>query len=197
MRIFVGIPISEDLGKKIEEWSSGFARDLRQKEKFRFIKPKNLHITLVPPFDVSPSPQPFPARGEGGKGEVPTLAEIIKKLKGVSRGVEPFKVRFDRVEFGPNKYQPRLIWASGEAPKGIQDLRLKIYEALGKKVDDRPYRLHCTLARFGKMQNVEFGMQNEIITSVDWKILVDHFVLYESKLFPQGAEYEILEEFKL
>jgi len=150
----------------------------------RWVKPKNLHITLVPPW-----------QSEG-------IEAISHKLKAIS--FTPFEIKFESISFGPNKNDPKLIWASGTATKEILDLRLKIYEALGQKADERPFRLHMTLARlpFDFAPSTPLGSFAQDILrflpeNVKWRMVVDRFVLYESLLKPEGAEYEVLEEFRL
>jgi 2'-5' RNA ligase len=100
------------------------------------------------------------------------------------------------VSFGPTPKKPRLIWAEGQASREILDLRLKIYEALGRKSEGRPFKLHLTLARFRPADFAAFPLKvlNE---KVPWRERFGSFVLMRSRLSPQGADYEAVEEFKL
>jgi len=176
-RIFIGIPASEEIKQK-----AGLFHQAHLDLPVRWIKPRNLHITLVPPWAIDSAQD---------------LEQIINSLKG-SSAVEPFRVSFNRIEFGPNNKNPRLIWASGAATKEILDLRLKIYDCLKQTPDSRLFRLHMTLARVPSAGS-DIGEWTRTIRegNIDWTMKVDRFVLYESHLSPEGAEYEVVSEFKL
>lgn len=185
-RIFIGIPASNEIKVKVDIFH-------RQHQDLpgRWIEPRNLHITLVPPWQA----------------HAPEIAEIIRNLKD-QPWVKPFMVKFDTIKLGPDPREPRLIWARGEASPPVINLRNKIYEALGQKLDDRPFKLHMTLARLrhsippqsplilrgeGKAAHPLIILRGG--EKLDWTMEVDRFVLYESHLSPQGAEYEIIKEF--
>lgn len=142
----------------------------------RWILGKNLHITLVPPWAED------------------NVDDIISRLKKAEAG--GFDVKFDNISLGPNGNEPRLIWAKGQTPKELLDLRLKIYDSLGGQLESRPFRLHLTLARFRSedFENFPVKILNE---SVNWPMRAERFVLYESHLSPDGADYEVLAEFLL
>ncbi len=166
-RIFVGIPISDELQEKILLFSKQ-----QQSLPVRWLKGKNLHITLAPPWRTW------------------DWKEIYEKLKAIKQ--EPFKIVFDKISFGPNPKEPRLIWVSGKAPKQIYDLRYKIYEIIEQELDNKQLIMHSTLARFrpGDFKNFPVKELNE---DINWQMDVDSFVLYQSRMLPQAAEYEILE----
>ena len=173
MRIFIGIPASEKIKAKAFEF-------YRQHQDLpgQWIKPKNLHITLVPPWEIMEH----------------EAHDIKQKLKKVD--FQQFEVIFEDISFGPNPREPRLIWARGSVPKQIDDFRLKIYEALGQTPDNRQFRLHMTLARFRSEDFGHFALQR-LDENINWKEKVKSFVLMQSHLLPQGVEYEVLEEFDL
>jgi 2'-5' RNA ligase len=173
-RIFVGIPISKELQGKVLEWETKI-KDLSFKNEVRWIEGKNLHITLVPPREVMEH----------------ATYNIEQKLQSVR--AQAFSISFNKITFGPNAREPRMIWAAGEGGQTINNLRLTIYRQLGQQPDERPFRLHATLAR---LKNFHMQTQQEI-SKVDWSMKVEKFVLYESRLLPQGSDYEVLAEFPL
>lgn len=174
-RIFVAVLISKELQGEIFAWEQNFKSN--PNSPIRWVEPKNLHVTLVPPF-----------------GDASGLRPIIDSLKTVK--AESFNIRFESISFGPDRNRPRMIWATGQALQKIEDLRYKIYGALGREPEKRPFRLHATLARFKPEDFAGFPIKN-FDEKTDWRQKVDSFVLMESHLSAQGADYEILEKFEL
>ena len=84
-RIFVAIGISEDLKASIAKWQKQNA-----KLAIRFIQPKNLHLTLIPPWYEDPK-------------------KIIKQMQKFSSSVKPFSLKFHLIES-----RPRLVWMKGK-----------------------------------------------------------------------------------
>ena len=166
-RIFVGIPILDHI-------HLGFAQNLRQEKNIRWILPKNLHVTLAPPWYEK------------------DINGIINRLKKVK--ANPFEITFNKISFGPNPKAPRLIWASGKAPEEIIKLKTSIEQVLSKQPEDRKFQMHATLARFKAEDFKKFGI-HQLEETVSWRQKAEKFALYESHLSPQGADYEILEEF--
>ncbi len=110
--------------------------------------------------------------------------------------IKPFEIKFNRVSWGPDPKQPRLIWAAGSAVPELRDLRLKIYEALGKPAEARPFRPHITLARL-KREDAHRLPYKHLNMPVDWPQRVGSFVLMQSHLSPHGSDYEVLAEFPI
>lgn len=172
-RVFVAIPISENTEREILKWAEDF-----QSLPVRWLKGKNLHVTLIPPWY------------EGN------VEKIKNALQGTRRNIEPFDMLFQKVTFGPNPREPRLIWAEGERPRELLELKINIERALGVSPERRPWRTHLTLARFRPEQFRSFPMKN-LNERVRWKETVTSFVLMESHLEKTGAEYEVLSRFEL
>jgi 2'-5' RNA ligase len=172
MRIFVAIPAALEMQAVVERWQ----REQRGLPPVRWIAGRNLHITLVPPWEESD----------------------IERVAAVLAGVEaaPFEVRFSRAESGPDRGAPRLIWATGETPPALLQLRDAVAGALGIEPERRAYRLHMTLARYRSMPPGQVPPRVPP-RPIDWRMPVVSFVLYASHLLPGGAEYEVLREVRL
>lgn len=239
-RIFIGIPASEEIKKLAGEWgltslNPSFERreikstPLLAKERqgevnIRWVAPRNLHITLVPPWQAEEAEMPDiinrlknvchfdPERAERVEGDKslndrnlrdPSTRPDKLGLGLDDKHLKPFTISFSKIEFGPNAREPRMIWATGKAEKTINDLRLTIYRSLGFEIDERPFRLHITLARI-KASNLSrpFGSPSPSFGegknewAIVWQMKVDRFVLYESRLLPEGAEYKVIEEIR-
>ncbi|TSC60404.1 MAG: 2'-5' RNA ligase [Parcubacteria group bacterium LiPW_15] len=175
IRVFVGIPISEELREKIGKWAES-----HKDWPLRFVSGTGLHITLVPPW--------YAENSDCAVGQLDDIATAVK----------PFNIKFKKITFGTSSKRPRLIWTMGEDYDKEGMLRLKaVAEAVfGQKPEVRPYSPHLTIARF---KEEDFGKMptKELDENVDWEMEVNFVVLYESKLHHSGAEYEILKKIEL
>lgn len=173
-RIFIAIPISQNLQKEILGW------EIKYKPLFgdevRWLSGKNLHITLVPPWY------------ESNLGKVYAALDSISGLT--------FDIIFEIVRFGPDPQRPRLIWAEGEAPKTLLAIQENVRQALGRPSEKRLWKLHLTIARF-KPQNFQNFRVKDFNEGVMWKETVKSFVVMQSHLSRQGAEYEVLKKYNL
>lgn len=175
-RIFIAIGASEHLQKEILNWVSDAGSKLDK--QIRWIRPEDLHITLVPPWYEE------------------NVERIASKLLEKIHGRNPFEIRFANVSYGPDPKNPRLIWASGEAPVEIKELKMGVETALGFESGERPYLLHITIARF-KEGDFEHFKIKELNGSIDWRDEVKSIRVMESHLSRSGAEYEILKEISI
>ncbi len=174
IRIFVGIPVSEEIREKISKLADGF-----RGWPLRWVAGNGLHITLVPPW--------YAESADCAVGEINDLASATA----------PFKIKFNKITFGTSPKRPRLIWTIGEDYDKEVILRLKTTaEAVfGQKTANRPYVPHLTIARFNEADFDKFPT-NDLDEKIDWEMEADSVALYESKLYHSGAEYEILKEIK-
>lgn len=170
-RIFVALPISLEFQNEILKFQKKF-KNLNT----RWIDGKNLHLTLVPPWYEK------------------DINLVLEKLKSLEGQFVNFKIRFNLIELGPNQFNPRLIWAVGDRPKELLNLRLKILEVLNQKPENREFKTHLTLARFNSNQKFN---NLKIKENFFWEEEFREFVLMESHLLKSGAEYEVLERIKL
>ncbi len=178
-RIFLAVLASGELARSADEFSRKYSR-----LPVRWLKSHNLHFTLVPPWyaeDVNTAI---------------TLLGRLDRLPAQTGLPDPFDIFLNRVSFGPSPREPRLIWAEGQAPKPMADLKSALERCLGQRPESRPVRLHLTLARF-RPENFQGFPVKQIDEQVSWRMTVDSFALLESHLSQSGAEYELLKEFRL
>lgn len=171
-RIFAAIPISRPLQERILSWRENYAA-----LPVRWLDGKNLHITLVPPWHET------------------DCETTMRKLK-IIEGNGELDIEFREVSYGPVLEKPRLIWASGNAPQELLNLKKKTENIFGRKSGYRPWLMHLTIARFDPRDFPEFPLKN-LDEKVSWKERVSSVVLMESLLKPSGADYEIIAEAKL
>ena len=108
----------------------------------------------------------------------------------------PITADFNSVSFGPNRNFSRLIWAIGKAPEAIIVLKKALEESLNKPSERNDFLLHLTLARF-KPEDFQFFTIKKIDDEINWKETFNEFVIMQSHLSPKGADYEIVEKYKL
>ncbi|MCL5004467.1 MAG: RNA 2',3'-cyclic phosphodiesterase [Patescibacteria group bacterium] len=173
MRIFIAIPISKKLQKEIEKYRE-FYSDLPA----RWLEGKNLHITLIPPWEED------------------NIDEVKDILKTIESKIGSFEMNFEKVSFGTNSYSPRLIWAIGKTPKQIIELKKLLENALNMPSERNDFLLHLTLARFRPEDFKNFPVK-KIDDKINWREIVEEFIIMRSHLSRNGAEYEILERFRL
>lgn len=173
MRIFVALPISEKLQKEVEKF-----QELYPDLKVRWLDGKNFHITLIPPWE------------EKNIDKIKSILKLSENKTG------PIVTDFIRVFFGPNLYNPRLIWAIGKAPEQIIKLKKDLENMLKMPSERNDFLLHLTLARF-KPENFQFFPIKKIDDKINWKEIFNEFVIMQSHLSLNGADYEVLEKYKL
>jgi 2'-5' RNA ligase len=172
-RIFIALKISEELQTAIMEREAKWGN-----LPVRWIKGKNLHITVIPPWYVQ---------------DIQPVINLLKTLEGATGDIE---MKFDTVCPGPDPFSPRLIWTEGRTPEKLPLLKKKLELLLKLKPEKRPFLLHLTLARF-KQEDFKDFPNKKFRETVDWKDTAASLVLMESKLSPSGADYDVLAEFKL
>lgn len=172
-RVFAAIKISDRLTADILDWEKKFRR-----LPVRWLAGKNLHITLVPPWYEK---------------NIDEVKETLGQIGGVSG---PFKISFQEVKYGPDPGRPRLIWAEGPAPKELLLIKQILEKVLKQKGEKRSFLLHLTLARFRPETFLSFP-EKHLKERVNWKDKIKSVVLMESHLSRSGADYEVLEEYRL
>lgn len=163
----MAIPISDRLQKEISAWEKNLPA-----LPLRYLVGRNLHITLIPPWYVD---------------DIGKCDGLVKKTSRFGR----FNIKFNTVSFGPNIYQPRLIWATGNAPPEIIGLRDALSDIFDQPKETRPFRLHLTIARFNPIDFPTFPIK-KLKENVLWEEEVNSVVVMESHLSRQGADYEII-----
>src|SRR5690348_8821422 len=123
-RIYIAVKISDFLQGQIIDWGKAYPSI-----PARWTAGKNLHITLVPPWQEN------------------DLGRIVELLRPVPQHFQPFSIHFNKIKLGPNAKKPRMIWASGSTPPELVNVKTSIEQALGQTPEPRPLSIHITLAR--------------------------------------------------
>lgn len=173
-RLFIGCAVSSVVQQRVLEW-----RRLHARLPARFTTPKNLHITIVPPWEET---------------DETTIKQTISQLTLPVTG--PLEFIFNWVCFGPDPAEPRLIWAEGEVSPGFAELKYRLEESLWLPHDKRPLRPHLTIARFHPEDFRRFP-QKTLGEAVTWTETAEKFSLFESRLGRGGADYTPIADWPL
>ncbi len=184
MRLFVAVELPEEIRTGIEH----LQRDLKSKgQGVRWVQPRSIHCTLKFLGDVA-------------EEQVPSLVTALTPC--AER--PPFTVGVRETGVFPRWSDPRVIWV-GVAPvePELAELQRAVEHALvplGFPREEREFHPHLTLGRVkqkNRLQNL-VGYIREIRSAIDLgSFPVDEFVLFQSILRPEGAEYRAVHKFKL
>ncbi|MFZ1654982.1 MAG: RNA 2',3'-cyclic phosphodiesterase [Candidatus Moraniibacteriota bacterium] len=176
-RLFIGIPLSSRLHKRLESEVSRF-------ERFPIIPTRkgNFHVTLI-------------FLGFVNEEEIP---RIMSALEEAVADTEPFELDFSMIQPEPNDEHPSMIWLTGDTSPALVLLRNAVASALDYLTPaSKTFRPHILLAkvRRGKFEALdtkpEFTKPLHIIESVDT------ITLFESTTDAGKRAYLPLAEFPL
>lgn len=141
----------------------------------RFVRPENIHVTLVPPW----------------REEDP--ARAAAKVREAIRGISPFDLSFTKICAGPNRREPRLIWTEAVESEAAAELKRRLNAAL-QNDDGRPYRPHVTLGR------LKTGYNSDVLArfageEISWPERVSSVTLFETN--SDGSPYTVLDAISL
>ncbi|HWQ25941.1 MAG TPA: 2'-5' RNA ligase family protein [Chlorobaculum sp.] len=166
-RVFIGMPAGQGLVE-----AAGAFRGSHIDMQVRWVKPENLHLTLVPPWECR------------------DVGPVCRAIEDAAKGLAPVDVLFNKVSFGPEQRRPRLIWATGAPPAALAELsrRLQGLPGIDEEPQRLPFLLHLTLARFNS-HDLRSMASKKLRETVEWNGTLDAICLYESIMKPGGAEY--------
>jgi RNA 2',3'-cyclic 3'-phosphodiesterase len=186
VRLFVALEIPsavrENLATLIAELRAADAS--APKNKARWVRPENLHVTLK-----------FIGHVEADK------LDAIRAALAEVRPEQPVELRFRGLGFFPNDKRPRVFWAGIDASPNLALLASEIdtrMENLGIPRETKEFAPHLTLARFdppGISEKLRAAAR-ENYTREFGTLRTGEFHLIESKTRPTGAEYTRLSSFR-
>lgn len=176
MRVFVGVPITEELKKKILPFQKEI---LSSGADVKLVSPEQLHFTLK------------------FLGEIKDVNNVVLKLRELRK--KKFSVEVKDVGVFPSEKVVHVVWAGSESEEFVSLVKA-VQDALNdvRKEDYRDVVPHLTVARVRSSKNIRKLL--DVIKSFKGKsfgtLVVDRFVLYESVLTAQGPVYKVVEEFR-
>ncbi len=174
MRAFIAIDLPDALHAALTDAQNNFRGVCRDA---RWTRPEGIHLTLK-------------FLGEISDAQTKQVVEALNALG----SFEPFPVEVKGFGFFPGDNRPRVLWAGVTAPPALADLAGRIetaMEKIGFAREDRAYSPHLTLARFQvpRPQTALQAMVTEKSEASLGQFAASEFILFESKLLPQGAQY--------
>jgi RNA 2',3'-cyclic 3'-phosphodiesterase len=149
-------------------------------------KPEQMHVTLKFFGDTPDS----------------RIPEIEKALSGSLKNHQEFDIELKHVKLFGSRYKPQVIWLGMEDHGEMRNLFRDVQEQLGKigyQNDRQNFVPHLTLGRVKKTDNLQ-RFHTVISEFTDYKadiLTVSEFILFESRLQPQGAVHIPLKRMKL
>ncbi len=176
MRLFVAIPIPQDLTARLASFASGV-------RGARWVRPEGMHITL---YFV-------------GDADRQHASDLDVELSQIS--MPAFDLRSDRFGYFERGNKIKSIWAGVENSEALRYLQGRVETAAvraGFAREERKYKPHITLARLNHTRAQDVGQWIAAHDAMEpAKIAVEHFTLYRSHLAREGAIYEPLIEYTL
>lgn len=181
MRIFIGIPFSEENKKELKKVQS---RVMEKSRGGRFADPQNFHLTLK------------------FIGEIPK--EKLQEIKGVLRRLAKEETPFDMELQGFGTFQKGktyIPWLGVEKGlgvlEGMQERIETALEDIGYQKENRPFRPHMTFGRKVQLSFSDETYLREILKQERITIEVSSIAIMESTRINGDLVYPILEEFPL
>ncbi len=176
MRVFIALPLPQEAATVLADWAHDFS--LINSFPLRLFSEEEMHLTIIPPWQAE-------------ENELETFKKIINKAAQLSK---PIFMELNKISYGTNEDNPRLIWATGPYLPKAEELRNRIYGLL-KEVNSGPDVIqypriltHITMIRFGE------GSLGKPKTRLNEKIVVradlSGVSLFESVPSSNGTRYK-------
>ncbi|WP_445666524.1 RNA 2',3'-cyclic phosphodiesterase [Fodinibius sp. AD559] len=176
MRLFIAIPLPKGVKQKLV----GLQQPI---DGLRWQSQEQMHLTLK-------------FVGEVNKA---TAAELREELDKIDH--PEFSMTIAGIGCFPEGKPPKVVWAGIKENMILEELHQKVEdrcEKMGIAPENRPYKPHVTIGRTKstpKRAVTSFINQHKTFALPD--IPVDEFVLFESKLYPDGARHQRLQTYLL
>ncbi len=176
MRLFIAIELPDEVKKLLSRMRSDVPGA-------RWVPVEQLHLTL------------------SFLGEVDDVT--VKQLTGELAAIHApgFDLRFSGTGCFPGRSRPRVLWVGLDPEPLLSNLASLVRKALltcGIPQEERPFSAHITLAR------LKFPASREVAAFLDQPqrqelptVAVREFILFQSRLTPQGAIHTPLKSFPL
>jgi len=181
-RLFVAIDLPDEVRSKLQDLQRAlkpFARDAK------WVNPAGIHLTIK-------------FLGATDVDKIPALDESLNLI---AKAHQPLAIHLMGCGFFPNLRRPNVLWAGVIAPDLAMLQQSIEHETarLGFEKENRPFTPHLTLARFKNNKGLlPPAKETEKYAGVELASFVaNRFVLFDSILHRQGAEYHKLGIFHL
>ncbi len=185
IRSFLAFELPEEIDKIVARTS---AEMRRHGLDVRWVRPANIHLTIVFMGDVDPE----------------RFNAIEAALDPVCRGHKPFWVALKGTGVFPNKRRPNVVWIglAGDVEE-MSQFRDALQDQLtffGVQKEARPFKPHLTLGRFRRGSAPGEGLDRALSSFADLESPVcalEGLTLFRSDLKPEGPIYTRLKQWAL
>lgn len=176
-RLFVGIPLSKALKKRLVREMEAFP-----KEATLLTREENLHVTL---FFL-------------GFVYEEQVAEVCATVGEACENLESFELEFTGMKLMESPENPKMIWLTGVASEGLKKLREEVEKAFASFVTEKKeYRPHVTLAKLKKQKWLKLAKVPELKEKLHLIEPVDTVCVFESLTIDGKRRYEPIDTFSL
>jgi 2'-5' RNA ligase len=179
IRAFIALEVTAPLKELLQGWQKAFRRG---GDRVGWVQPAGMHLTLKFLGDVE-------------DGMVPKIAEQIQRAC-LHRA--PFSVTLQGAGVFPGVKRPRVLWVGiGEGREQVKEIFQDLDPLLGEigfPRETRPFHPHVTLGRIKGLED-RAGFAARVVERRETEVgtmRVEAVHLIESRLRPQGAEYQTL-----
>ncbi|MFH0736988.1 MAG: RNA 2',3'-cyclic phosphodiesterase [Candidatus Micrarchaeota archaeon] len=172
MRVFVSVPVPDDLLAKV----SALGKELAQ-DGVSLVRPENMHLTL---------------RFLGEMDEK-RVGDVEQRLRAVRFGA--FRCGLKGVGVFPDENYVKVVWAGCESGGKLEALAKDVMGALSGFGGDERFTAHLTIARVKKKIDAKPFLARHKDDGFG-SFEVKNFHLMQSVLKPTGPEYSVLASFE-
>ena len=184
IRSFIAIELPDGIQSGLENTQQEL-KSMRLRA--RWVKPRNIHLTLKFLGDIDPS----------------DIDNIAGAMDDAVREFAPFTLKVGGIGFFPGIKRPRVVWVGlGGDSQILFDLQRKLEDrlaAVGFPKEKRAFKAHLTLGRIRDAVHPDIAGRaiQQFARSAGQHFTADRIILFKSDLKPTGAEYSKLKETKL
>lgn len=176
-RLFVGIPLSSSLRKRLVQEMS-----LWPKEAILQTSRENLHVTL---FFL-------------GFIQEEEIGAICARVGEACKDTEAFEMQFTGMKLMESEVSPKMIWLAGEPNDDIRRLIEKIEKTFSAFIREKKiYRPHVTMAKIKKSKWLKLEKKPVLKENLALIESVDTIAVFESLSLEGKRRYEPIDTFSL
>lgn len=176
-RLFVGIPLSKELKKRLVREMDAFP-----KEATLLTREENLHVTV---FFL-------------GFVHEEQVADVCARVGAVCADLESFELEFTGIKLMESAENPKMIWLEGNASEGLKRLREEVEKEFSSfVVEKKLYSPHVTLAKLKKQKWLALPEKPVLKEKLHLMEPVDTVCVFESLSLDGKRRYEPIDTFAL
>lgn len=176
-RLFVGIPLSSQLRKRLVQEMEHFP-----KEAVLLTREENLHVTV---FFL-------------GFVHEEQVADVCVRVGEACQELSSFEIEFQGMRLMESEENPKMVWLVGKANEDLKKVRQAVEKAFSSfVVEKKSYSPHITLAKIKKPKWLALTEKPLIKEKLHLNEMVDSIAVFESLSLDGKRRYEPIDTFPL